>query len=330
MNKRRKIVLALGASVLVSPLASFAQQPGKIWRIGYLDSGSQQSLVDSGRHAALIVGLREHGYIEGKNFVLEARFANGKADLLDGMAAELVRQNVDLIVSTGTPACKAAQRATTTIPIVVTVTGDPVIDGLAVSLARPGGNITGMSSGIDDTVKKLVELLGVAVPKMKRVAAITNPANTTHTSMLSSIQAAAKQTGTQVMPVSVRTPDEIERGFEAMVRQHIDAVVIVPDVFLLQQLTQIAGLATKHRLPSIYGEANYAEAGGLIGYGADRRDNFRRAGIFVDKILKGAKPAELPFEQPTRYYMTINRKTATALGLTIPQRLLISADKVIE
>ncbi len=256
--------------------------------------------------------------------------ADGKADRLDGIAAELVRQNVDLIVSTGTPACKAAQRATTTIPIVVTVTGDPVIDGLAASLARPGGNITGMSSGIDDTVKKLVELLSVAVPKMKRLAAIINPANVTHTSMLSSIQAAAKQTGKQVMSVSVRTPDEIERGFEAMARQHIDAVVIVPDVFFLQQLTQIAGLASKHRLPSIYGEVNYAEAGGLIGYGADRKDNFRRAGIFVDKILKGAKPGELPFEQPTRYYMAINRKTANALGVTIPQRLLISADKVIE
>jgi putative tryptophan/tyrosine transport system substrate-binding protein len=329
MNTRRKIIFALGAGVL-APLAAFAQPQTKVWRIGYLDLGSRQSLVDTGRYAALIQGLRDLGYVEGKNFVLEARYADGKADVLDGIAAELVRQNVDLIVSTGTPACKAAQRATTTIPIVVTVTGDPVIDGLAASLARPGGNITGMSSGIDDTVKKLVELLSIAVPKMKRVAAITNSANVTHTSMLSSIQAAARQTGMQVMSVSVHTPDEIERGFEAMVRQRIDAVVIVPDVLFLQQLTQIAGLASKHRLPSIYGEVNYAEAGGLIGYGADRKDNFRRAAIFVDKILKGAKPAELPFEQPTRYYMAINRKAAAALGLTIPQRLLISADKVIE
>lgn len=330
MNNRRKLVIALGAGALALPFGSFAQQQGKVWRIGYLDLGSRLSLMDSGRHGALMQGLRDLGYVEGRNFVLEARYADGKADGLDGLAAELVRQKVELILSTGTPASQAAQRATTSIPIVVTVTGDPVIDGLAASLARPGGNVTGMSSGIDDTVQRLVELLNVAVPKMKRVAVITNSANRTHASMLSSIQAAVRKTGKQMVPLGVRTPDEIESGFAAMARQRVDAVLIVPDAFLLQQLTQIAGLASRLRLPSIYGDAKYAEVGGLIGYGADRNENFHRAAIFVDKILKGAKPGEVPFEQPTRYYLVINRKTANSLGVKINNELLTRADKIIE
>ena len=328
MNNRRKLVIALGASALAFPLTPRAQT--KIWRLGYLDYGSRQSLVEAGRYAALMDGLRERGYAEGKNFVLEARFADGHADRMDGLAAELVRQKVDLILSTGTPASRAAQRATTTIPIVVTVTTDPVGDGLAASLARPGGNITGMSSGAEDTVLKLLELLLVAVPKLTRIAVIANSENSTHSQQQSRLQAAAKQAGKQVVPVRVRTSEEIERGFATMNREHVDAVIILIDTFLFSQRTKIAALALKHRLPSIYPVAAYAEAGGLMSYGVDTNDNFRRAGIFVDKILKGTKPGDLPFEQPTRYNFVINRKTANALGVKISGELLTRADRVIE
>jgi putative ABC transport system substrate-binding protein len=330
MNNRRKLLVALGAGALAAPLASFAQQQGKVWRIGYLDFTSRQSTADSGRYGAMMQGLREVGYVEGKHFVLEARYADGNADRLDGLAAELVRQKVDLILAYGVAASRAAQRTTATTPIVVITTADPVRDGFADSLARPSGNLTGMSNGVGDTIQKLVELLIVVVPKLNRIAVITNPANGAHPPLLLRVQAAARQAGKQVLPVTVGTSYEIERGFATIARERIDAVIIIVDAFLFQQRTQIAELALKYRLPSIYAPGGYAEVGGLMSYGADITDNFRRAGIFVDKILKGAKPGDIPFEQPTRYYFVINRKTAKALGLTIPQSLLISADKVIE
>ena len=316
--------------MLAAPLNVFAQPQGKVWRIGYLDLGSRQSTVDSGRYAALIDGLREQGYVETKNIVFEFRFADGNADRLDGLAIELVRQKVDLILTTGTPASHAAQQATTTIPIVVTATTDPVGDGLAKTLARPAGNITGLATGAEDTVQKLVELLILAVPKLKRIAVITNPSSSAHASLLIRIKAAVPNGGKQVLPVPVRTPDEVERGFEMMVRQRADGVIILADSFLFSRRAQTSGLALKHRLPSINALAGYAEVGGLMSYGLDVNDNFRRAGIFVDKILKGAKPGDIPFEQPTRYYFVINRKTANALGVKITGELLARADKVIE
>jgi putative ABC transport system substrate-binding protein len=330
MNNRRRLLIALGAGALAAPFGCFAQQQGKIWRIAYLDYGSRQSMVDAGRYAALLQGLREQDYVEGKNFVLEARFADGKADRLNGLAAELVQQKADLILTTGTPATHAVQRATAAIPIVVVATTDPVGDGFAVSLARPGGNITGMSTGTSDTVQKLVELLLVAVPKLKRIAVITNPASSSHPPLLVRIQAAARQSGKQVLPIGVRTPDEIERGFATMAREHIDAVIVLPDAFLFSQRTHFAGLALKHRLPSINALAGYAEVGGLMSYGADTNDSFGRAAIFVDKILKGVKPGDIPFEQPTRYYLVINRKTASVLGIKATNELYARADKVIE
>jgi putative ABC transport system substrate-binding protein len=275
-------------------------------------------------------GLRERGYVEGKNLVLEAHYVDGNADRLDGLAAELVRQKADLILTLGSIASRAAQRATATIPIVVIATNDPVGDGFATSLARPGSNLTGMSAGNDDTVQKLIELLIVAVPKLKRIAVLANPASSGHAPLLLRLEAAAPQTGQQILPMSVRTPDEIEHGFATMARERADAVIILGDAFLFQQRTQIAGLALKHRLPSIYASVGYAETGGLMSYGADINDNFRRAGIFVDKIMKGAKPGDIPFEQPTRYYFVINPKTAKAIGLAIPKELLLRADRVVE
>jgi putative tryptophan/tyrosine transport system substrate-binding protein len=241
-----------------------------------------------------------------------------------------VQQKVDLILSTGTPASHAARKATETIPIVITTVINPVGDGFAASLARPGGNVTGMASGAEDTVQKLVELLVLTVPKAQRIAVLANPNNSTHAAMLLQVQAAARKSGKQVLPVRAGTLQEIERGFMTMASERSDALIILLDGSAFLQRAQIAALALKHRLPSIYTQPQYAEAGGLMSYGADTIDNFRRAGLFVDKILKGAKPGEIPFEQPTRYYLVINRGTAKALNIRIPQTILISADKVIE
>jgi putative ABC transport system substrate-binding protein len=328
--RRRKLIIALGASALTSPFTLHAQPQNKIWRLGYLDFGSRKSTVDSGRHAALIEGLRERGYVEGRNFVLETRYADGDADRLNGFAAELVRQNVDMILSTGGPATHAAKRATAAIPIVVTITTDPVGEGFAASLARPGGNMTGMATGIEDTILKLLELLILAVSKVKRIAVITNPASPPHAPLLARLQTAARQGGKEVVPVSARTASEIERGFTTMTRERADGVIILADSFLFSQRAQIAAFSLKQRLPSINALAGYAEGGGLMSYGLDVNDNFRRVGIFVDKIAKGAKPGDIPFEQPTRYYLVINRKTATALGVKVSGELLTRADKVIE
>ena len=330
MNNRRRLIVALGASALAEPFSSLAQQAGKVWRIGYIDAGSRQSLVNSGRYAALIDGLREQGYLEGKNFVLEARYADGNANRLQGFAQELVRQKVDLILALGAVETPAAQQATRTIPIVVLNMTDPVGNGFAASLARPGGNITGMSSGADETVQKLVELLIVAVPKLKRIAVMSNPANIVNGPLISRVQTAGKQTDKLVMPLSVRTPEEIERGFTTMARERMDAVIVLIDPFLFQQRTQITALALKYKLPSIFPRSQYVEAGGLMSYGADYIDNYRHAAIFVDKIFKGTKPGEIPIEQPTRYYLVINRKTANVLGVKISGELLTRADKVIE
>jgi putative ABC transport system substrate-binding protein len=328
MNRRDTVlvILALGTA----PLVSVAQQPAKVWRVGYLDYGSRQSIVDSGKHAALMQGLLDFGYVEGRNMVIEERYADGKPDRAHALAAELVGQKVDLILTSGSPTSKAAQQATATIPIVIVTIADPVGEGVTVSLARPGGNITGMSTGGADTLQKLVELLGAASPGLKRIAVLTNPTTGTHVSNLSRVQAAANTTGKQVVPVSARTPAEIERVFATMARERADALVIPIDGFMYQQRAQIAALALKHRLPSIYPTAGYAEAGGLMSYGADINDNARRAGYFVDKILKGAKPSDIPFEQPTRYYLVVNRKTANAIGIKLSNELLLRATKVIE
>ncbi|MEO8441770.1 MAG: ABC transporter substrate-binding protein [Betaproteobacteria bacterium] len=330
MNKRRKLVLALGAGVFTASFGSFAQPQGKVWRIGYLDSASRQSTVDSGRYASLIQGLSEQGYFEGKNIVIEARYAESDEQLLNSLAGDLAGQKLDLILSTGTAATQALQRTKTTIPIVVTVSVDPVSDGFAVSLARPGKNITGMSLGNEETVQKLVELLILAVPKSKRITVLVNPANGGHAPLLSRIKDAARLVGKQADPVNVRTPSEIDRGFESMAREHTDAVIILGDAFLFSQRTRIAGLALKHRLPSAYPQPLYAEVGGLLSYGSDTNENFRRAAIFVKKIFKGERAGDIPFELPTRYYLVVNRKTAVALGIKLDGELMARADKVIE
>jgi len=330
VNNRRKLGLWLGVGIVAPRFSAFAQTQRKTWRIGYLDGGSLRFMEEAGRYAALLQGLSERGYVNGKNVELVMRFAEGKAEQLDALAAELVSQKVDLILTLGTPAVRAAQKAISNTPVVVVTQADPVGSGFAASLARPGGFITGMSDGLVDTVKKLVELMKGSVDKLKRIAVLTNPANFGHPQLILQVQAAALQMGVQIVQVSARTPGEIELAFSTLTRERAEGVIILVDTFFLEQRKQIADLALKYRLPSIYPQRYFAEAGGLMSYGADLNDNFRRAGTFVEKILKGAKPADIPFEQPTRYYFVINRRTADALGIKFSGSVLARVDAVIE
>jgi putative ABC transport system substrate-binding protein len=330
MNSRRKLLVALGACALAAPLFSFAQQQGKVWRVGFLSQRGRPDSLDSDVFGAFPRGMRELGYVEGKNLVIEWRFADGKVERLPSLASELVQMKVDVIVTNGTPATSAAQKATTTIPIVFGSAGDPVGSGLIKSLARPGGNITGFTNISGELGPKHLEMLRGMVPKLSRVAVLVNPANPAHTTILKNVQAAAQRAGVRMLSVEARNPQEIENAFSTMSRENAGAVIMEPDGDLNRQLHRIAELAAKHRLPSIHLDREYAEAGGLMSYGPSFADRYRRAATYVDKILKGAKPGDLPVEQPTKFELVINGKTAKALGLTIPKPLLISADKVIE
>jgi putative ABC transport system substrate-binding protein len=330
MITRRKLLVALGASALTTPFASFAQQQGKIWRVGVLSARSRPASLDSFVFGAFRRGMRELGYVEGKNLMIEWRFADNKAARLSGLAGELVQLKVDVILASNSTATLAAQKATTTIPIVMGTSGDPVDSGFVKSLAHPGGNITGLSNFSGEVSAKHLEMLLSMVPKLSRVAVLVNPTQPTHAMVLKGVQVAAEKVGVKVLPVEARTAPEIENTFSVMTRNSAGAVIVASDSLFNQQVSQIAQLATKHRLASIFAIREYVEAGGLISYGPSLTDSFRRAASYVDKIFKGAKPGDLPVEQPTQFELFINRKTAKALGLTIPQELLLRADKVIE
>lgn len=325
---RRNLLVAFGLGALTEAVPSWAQQKGKVRRIGFLYFGSRQSAA--ARYDAFLRGMRELGYVAGKDFTVEERYADGKNELAQTQAAEMARLKVDVIVVAGNPALHAARRVTTTIPIVSTTSPDPVADGYAASLARPGGNVTGLATGNVELVPKHIELLKFAVPKLTRIGVLMNPANTAHPPQLKTLQDPAQKAGIQLVPLNAGNPEDIERGIAAMARERSQALLILGDTFFTQQSKQIAELALKHRLASTYTQREYAKAGGLMSYGQDVIDNFRRAAGYVDKIFKGTKPGELPFERYTRTHMAINRKTANALGLTISQELLLRADEVIE
>ena len=330
IDNRRRLIVALGAGVLAAPFGSFAQQQRKVWRVGYMSQRSRPVPLDSGNSGAFLRGMRELGYVEDKNLVVEWRFTEGRADLLPVFAAELVRLKVDVIVTTSTPTTQAAQKATTTIPIVMVGVADPVDSGLVKSLAHPGGNITGLSNIATDVIPKQLEMLLGMVPKLSRVAALLNPTNPTNVSGLKIVRAAAQRVKVTVVPVEARSTTEIEQAFSAIAREKAEAVIVVTDPLFIQQERQIAELAAKNRLPSIATFRESVEAGVLMSYGTNNPELFRRVAAHVDKILKGAKPADLPVEQPTKFELFINGKTAKTLGLKIPQSLLITAEKVIE
>ncbi len=274
--------------------------------------------------------MRELGYVEDKNLVIVWRSAEGKPERLPVLAAELVRLNVDIIVAGDTPATSAAQKATTTIPIVMGSNADPVGSGFVKSLAQPSSNITGISIITGDISPKQLEMLLSMVPKLSRVAFLLNPANTAHAGNLKGLQAAAQENGVKILPMRVRTPGEIENAFSVMTHQNAGAVIVPPDALFVQQYRQIVELAAKNSLPSVSAIREFVDAGGLMSYGPNLTENYRRAATYVDKILKGAKPGDLPVEQPTKFELLINGKTAKALGITIPQSMLLRADRVIE
>ena len=302
-------------------------QPAKVIRIGFL--GPTSAASNAGRMEALRAGLRDLGYLEGKNLVIESRWAEGKFDRLPELAAELVRLNVDVILTTGTPGIRAAKNATTTIPIVMVTSGDPVGFGFVASLARPGGNITGSSTFGPELSAKRLELLKETLPRTQRVAVLFNPDNSINDRNLPAMEQTAKLLKIRLQRFEVRGAEEFKNAFAAMTKQRVDAVALPEDDFLNANQNEVAELVAKQRLPSI-GRAEFAEAGGLIGYAVNFFDLYRRAAIFVDKILKGAKPAELPIEYPTKFIFTVNLKTAKQIGLTIPQSVLYQADKVIK
>jgi putative ABC transport system substrate-binding protein len=321
-------VAALAFNLVVAPLTTDAQQATKIPRIGYLSPRARLDPLPYDR--AFLQGMSELGYVEGKNVVIEWRFADGAYERLPALAAELVRLNVDVIVAPSSSAIRAAQQATTTIPIVFLSTGDPVGSGFVASLARPGGNITGLSNTNLDVSAKLLELLMAMAPKLSRVAVLGNPGSSTHSAILQSVQnAALSRAGVRVLSVEARTRKEIERGFVRMTQDRVDGVMVAADAFLNEQSQHIAPLALKHRLPSISQPRVYAEAGGLMSYGPNTVERYRHAATYVDKILKGANPADLPVEQPTKFELVVNLKTAKTLGLAIPESIRIRADEVI-
>ena len=326
---RRYLLCFLAVSAASVACPSLAQlQMAKPARIGFLRFSDQKSgapYLESFR-----LGLRSLGYVEGKDFVLDVRFASGKAQSFPSLTADLVKLKVDLILTTDTPATRAAQQATTTIPIVMVNVIDPVGSGFVQSFARPGGNITGYSSMSGDVSVKYIEFLTAMISKPSLVAVLFNPANGAHSEMASNVRASAGKAGIRTLPIGAENPRKLEEAFAAMASAGTVAVVVLADAFFTQERHRIAELATTNRLASITANHEFVEAGVLMSYGQDFQENVRRVAKYVDKILKGAKPADLAVSRPTKFDLVINLKTASALGLTIPRELLQRADRVIE
>jgi ABC-type uncharacterized transport system substrate-binding protein len=321
----RRVLAAILAVVLLGVPCSASAQPAKVPRIGVLRVGVPPDPGVEG----LRQGLRDLGYVEGRTIVIEYRWAEGKPDRLSDLAAELVRLPVDVIVTGGQQATQAAMRATSSVPIVTGTAASPA-QGLVASLARPGGNVTGLTLINVELSAKKVELLKEAVPRVTRVALLGHPANLSYVPIWKETQRAARVLGVQLEAVEVRDPGEIEAAFGTMTRTHVGAFITAPDEMFFARQRRIVDLAAKHRLPGVFDTGSFVEAGGFMAYGASVSDQFRRAATHVDKILKGAKPADLPVEQPTRFELVINLKTAKALGLTIPPSVLARADALIQ
>ncbi len=320
-------LITIIATVVGCGAIAEAQQPKKVPRIGFLTATSPSAV--SARTEAFRQGLRELGYVEGKNIVIELRSAEGKLDRVSELAAELVRLNVDVIVTAGSASTRPAKEATVTIPIVMGFDNDPVGSGFVASLARPGGNITGLSILSPEISGKQLELLKEIVPRLARVAVLGDSTEPGNAQALKEIELAAGAFGVKLQYLDVLGPKDIETAFRAANKGRADAVLLLPSPILLSQRTQLADLALKSRLPATYSRPEYVEDGGLMTYGPSITDLFRRAAIYVDKILKGAKPADLPVEQPVKFELIINLKAAKQIGLTIPPNVLARADRVI-
>jgi len=326
-----KLSLVVALFILAAPPAVRAQPPGKVYRIGYLSTGSASTTYTHPLEAFRQV-LRELGWVEGRTLFIEYRFAEGRVDRLPALADELVRLKVDVIVASPTPAALAARNATRTIPMVGMGLTEPVAVGLVASLARPGGNVTGVTYGVDtDIFGKQLELLKEVVPKVRRVAVLTNPGNSpAQPLIMESVKSAARSLGLPLQMLEAREPSDFDGAFAAMVKERAGALLLTGEPMFFVHRARLADLATKNRLPSMSTQWQWVEAGGLMSYGPSLPDQWRRAATYVDKILKGAKPADLPIAQPTRFELVINVKTARALSLTIPPSLLQRAEELIQ
>jgi len=330
---RRTFISRVGSGLLAAPLAARAQQRGKVYRIGFLGIANASSWASY--ITALRQGLRELGYEEDKNLVIEYRWAEEDFDRLPKLAAQLVSLKPDVIVTHGTPGCRAAKDATTTIPVVMAAVGDPVRNGLVASLARPGGNLTGNSILEFDLALKRLELVKEVFPNASRVGLLDVPGTMVGAAAAAEagakdIDAAAGSLGMQVHRFGIREANDLASAMATMVKERTDALIVRLDALLAAHFSEIARLAVQHRLPTVGGTKQFVAAGGLFAYGVNVDETYRHAAVYVDKILKGAKPADLPIEQPTKYVLSINLKTAKAIGLTIPQSLLVRADEVIQ
>jgi putative ABC transport system substrate-binding protein len=326
--RRREFITLLGAAAVAWPLAARAQPRPNVPRVGYLFSlneAESKHLWEAARQ-----GLRELGYVEGRNIIVEPRWAEGKYDWLPALVAELERLKLDVLVAAATPTNIAVKAGTSTIPVVFVAVADPLRAGLVASFSRPGGRFTGLSLLTPEMSGKRLELLAQTVRNLSRVAVLLNPANPSNIAFLEETQAAARKLGIELQPFEVRNPEEVERAIETAIAGRASALTAFDDPFIHSHRARIIALAAKHGLPAMYGTREFADEGGLMAYGPLRPDLYRRTATFVDKILKGAKPADLPVEQPTTFELIVNLKTAKALGLDVPTTLLLGANEVIE
>jgi len=324
--RRIGLVVVLAISFILTPLVAGAQQAGKVYRVAYLGIGS-----GGASEPTIELLLSERGWVAGKNLVITYHWAEGKYDRLPALAAELVQLEPQVIVAAQTAATRAAKDATSTIPIVMVNVSDPIGEGLIASFAHPGGNVTGLTlTPTWEIYSKQLQLLKEAVPRARRFAFLWNPANPAAPPAVRATEDAARSLRVELQVVSARAAEELEAAFQAMTHARAEALLVIPDAVFLTHGARLADLAIRHHLPTLYGLGDHVKAGGLIAYGQSVRDVYRRAVVYVDKILKGARPADLPVEQPTKFELAINLKTAKALGLAIPQSLLLRADQVIE
>ena len=337
MPARRKLIGALGAAALASAFTTLAQQPntpagaaGKVWRIGILVLTTRAASVDPDQYGGFVLGLRALGYVEGRNLAIDWRFADGDAKRLPGLAVELAATRPDVLLGFATNSALALQQATATIPIVMTTSTDPVASGLIKSLARPGGNVTGILTLAGELGPKRLEMLRDMLPKLSVVALLINPASATAIKAVETVTSAGRQLGIRIVPVAASTQQEIDAAFAQARKHKAGGMIATLNPLFIQQKHQIAALAAKYRMPLMASDSSFAQAACLMSYGSNLAHNYGRLALYVDKIFKGTKPVDLPVEQPTRFELVINGKTAQALGLKIPHSLLITAERVIE
>ena len=326
--KRRKFLTLFGGAVLAWPLAVRAQPMAKVWHVGMLETTA--ATLNATNLDAFKQALRQLGYVEGQNLIVEYRSSDGHIERFPQLATDLIRLNVDIIITRGTPAALAAKKATATIPIVMAAIGEPVETGMVASLARPGGNVTGLSAFVTELTAKRIEIMREVIPQLSRMALIDNMANRSVPAQWDETKRAAFALGIQPQLYDVRKAEDIERAFSSAIAQRVNALSVGNDSVVIANRIQVVQLAAKHRLPAIYATRDFVDAGGLLSYAAHYPDLYRRAAAYVDKIFKGAKPTDLPVEQPTKFEMVVNLKAASALGLTVPSTLLARADEVIE